>query len=133
MIQLAKENNPTADFQVMDCREMDQLTGQFDGIICGFCMPYLSTEDCTKLIKDSAHLLNKNGHFYFSAIEGDYAQSGYEAGSTGLKSYVYYYGEDYFRKELLENNFELVELIRKEYPKSEGPGQIHLLFIAKKK
>src|SRR5688500_16625800 len=32
MIRLAKENIPSADFKVMDCRTIDQLDRQFDGI-----------------------------------------------------------------------------------------------------
>src|SRR5688572_20967975 len=63
MIELAKENNPTADFNVMDCREIDTLTKTYDGIICGFCLPYLSKDDVAKLIQDSANLLSGGGIF----------------------------------------------------------------------
>ena len=133
MIKLAKENNPTVKFEVMDCRKIDKLTEKFDGIICGFCMPYLSKKDCSKLIKDSFQLLNDNGQFYFSAIEGEYGKSGYEIGSTGDKSFVYYHQEDYFRKSLEENGFILVEMIKKDYPKNNEANQTHIIFIAKKK
>ena len=133
MIKLAKENNPSVDFKVMDCREIDRLTGKFDGIICGFCMPYLSKQDCSKLIKDSFQLLNNNAPFYFSAIVGEYNQSGYEEGSTGDKSFVYYHQEDYFRQELAANDFELIEVIKKDFLKSNGVSQTHMIFIAKKK
>lgn len=36
MIVLAKKNNPTAEFQVMDARHIHQLSQKYDGIICGF-------------------------------------------------------------------------------------------------
>jgi predicted TPR repeat methyltransferase len=133
MVKLAKENNPSANFKVMDCREIDSLTQKFDAVMCGFCMPYLSKEDCVKLIKDCSSLLNADGIIYFSVIEGDYEQSGYEAGSSGDNSYVYYHQEDFFKKILQENNFELVNLIRKEYPKTAETISTHLIFIAKKK
>src|SRR5687767_9736318 len=42
MIALAQQNNPSASFSVMDCRDIDRIEKQFDGIVCGFCMPYLS-------------------------------------------------------------------------------------------
>src|SRR5690606_6951405 len=42
MIELAKRNNPTARFAVMDSRQMFTLHTQFDGIVAGFCLPYLS-------------------------------------------------------------------------------------------
>lgn len=61
MIELAKANNPTADFKVMDCREIDKLQSKFDGIICGFCFPYLSEFDSSKLVKGCGNLLNDKG------------------------------------------------------------------------
>jgi 2-polyprenyl-3-methyl-5-hydroxy-6-metoxy-1,4-benzoquinol methylase len=133
MIALAKQNNPTADFQIMDCREIDQLTQKFDGIMCGFCLPYLSKEEVAKLFKDSAHLLNAGGIAYFSAIEGDYEKSAYEHSSDGQhKTFVYYYEAEFLRELLEENNLEVVELTRKEYPKGEIIST-HLIFIAKRK
>ncbi len=133
MIKLAKKNNPTADFEVMDCREIDMLMEKFDAIMCGFCMPYLSKEDCAKFIKDCSLLLKGNGILYLSTIEGDYNKSGFETSSSGQdKAYVYYHQEKYLRKKLNENNFELIELVRKEYVKGEI-NSIHIIFIAKKK
>jgi len=132
MIRLAQANNPTARFTVMDCREIDMLTHTFDGIICGFCMPYLSKEDVAKMMQDCAFLLNPGGIFYFSAIEGDYARSGFEAGSTGHKTYVYYHETEWLLEQLRESGFSLIELIRKQYPKNNGGQQVHTIFIASK-
>jgi len=116
----------------MDCRKIDQIEITFDGIICGFCIPYLSKEDCSKLFKDSFQLLKTGGYFYFSAIEGNYAQSGYEAGSTGDRAYVYYYEDAYFKKELTENHFTPIHFIQKNYTKADGSAQVHLVCIAQK-
>ena len=132
MIALAKKNNPTANFSVMDCRMIDQLTNTFDAIICGFCMPYLSKEDCAKLIKDSSNLLNENGLIYFSTIEGDYEKSAFISGSTGDKAYQYYHQASYLTDLLNENKFKLITLMRKNYPKTEDINETHLIFIAKK-
>ena len=132
MIKLAKENIPAADFKVMDCRDIDKLKTKYDAIVCGFCIPYLSKEDCAKFIKDSSFLLNSNGILYFSTIEGEYARSGFEAGSSGDKAYVYYYTEKYLQELLRENNFETLDVYRKEYPKGKELST-HLIFIAKKK
>lgn len=132
MILLAQKNNPSARFSVMDCRNMDALPAGFDAIMCGFCMPYLSKEDCAKLIKDSSGLLNPGGIIYFSTIEGDEDQSGYEAGSTGDQSYVYYHREDYLKELLEKNRFTTLKLIRKEYPKMPDTLSTHLIFMARK-
>jgi 2-polyprenyl-3-methyl-5-hydroxy-6-metoxy-1,4-benzoquinol methylase len=133
MITLAKANNPDVNFQIMDCREIDQLNGKYDAIIIGFCIPYLSKEDCSKLIRDCSSLLNDKGILYFSTIEGNYNDSGYEFGSSGDRSFVYYYDEKYLSGKLHENNFELTDLIRKNYSKSAEAISTHLIFIGEKK
>lgn len=133
MIKLARRNNPTVDCKVMDCRTINTIYEKFDGIICGFCIPYLSAEDSSKLITDCFHLLHNNGLFYFSTIKGDYHQSGFEKGSTGDAAYVYYYHEDYFKSELIKNGFILIDLLEKDFPKSDGTFQINQIFIAQKK
>ena len=134
MIKLAKENNPTVSFKIMDCREIGKLTSKFDGIICGFCMPYLTKEDCAKFITDCSFLLNTDGILYFSAIEDDYSRSKIETSSDGQhKMYIYYHEEGYLLEGLKKNNFELVKLKRKNYLKNDGTNQVHIIFIAKKK
>jgi len=134
MIRLAKENNPPADCRVMDCRNMDTLNMKFDAVICGFCMPYLSKDDCTKLIKDCSLLLNHGGIIYFSTIENDYDRSTYETSSDGQHTmFVYYHEEGYLQEALKENDFEVMELNRKMFTKADGTTSTHMIFIAKKK
>jgi 2-polyprenyl-3-methyl-5-hydroxy-6-metoxy-1,4-benzoquinol methylase len=132
MIQLAKINNPTASFEVMDSRKIGQIKTTFDGIICGFCVPYLSKEDCNQLIKDFSHLLSDNGIVYISFVEGEYDKSGYLAGSTGDRTYFYYHELIEITKTLKEHGFEILHTIRKNYPKNTGPEEIHTIVIAKK-
>ena len=134
MIELASANNPTARFSVMDCRNIDQLPGPYDAILCGFCMPYLSKADCAKLIRDSADLLEKGGIFYFSTIEGDENRSGWETDSSGQnKLYVNYHQEDSLREALTAHQFELLYLFRKSYPAATEASASHMIFIARKK
>jgi cyclopropane fatty-acyl-phospholipid synthase-like methyltransferase len=132
MITLAQNNNPTAHFRVMDCRQMDTATAQYDAIVAGFCMPYLSKEDSAKFLKDCSGLLHKGGILYFSTIKGDYSNSGYAAGSTGDECYVYYYEEDYLRQTLAQNHFELLEVKHKHFSKTDGMTSTDMIFIARK-
>lgn len=131
MVELARKNNPTAQCEVLDCRDLNRLDSPFDGIVCGFCLPYLSKDDCSRLLRDCSGLLNPGGVLYLSAIEGDYARSGYETGrSTENTMFVYYYETDYLTDELHANGFAPIELIRKPYTKSDGTASTHLIFIA---
>ncbi len=133
MVKLAAENNPGAQFMVMDCREISSLIDQFDAIVCGFCLPYLSKEETAKLISSSAALLNNDGLFYCSAIEDDYEKSGFETSGDGQHTmYIYRHQADFLATSLNENGLEIVDEIRKEYPKSDGTKAIHLILIAKK-
>jgi 2-polyprenyl-3-methyl-5-hydroxy-6-metoxy-1,4-benzoquinol methylase len=134
MLELAKANNPTVDFQLMDCRDIDKLDKKFDAIMCGFCLPYLSREESANLISDSAKLLKGNGLIYISTMEGDYEKSGFETTSfSGQdKIYVHYHQADYLKTKLFENGFEKVELICKDYPEQNGTFTTDMIFIAKK-
>ncbi|WET67801.1 class I SAM-dependent methyltransferase [Sphingobacterium sp.] len=65
MIERAKSNNPAADFIVEDCRNISSLKTKFDGVICGFCLPYLSIHECSELIGFCYELLLAGGIIIF--------------------------------------------------------------------
>ncbi len=60
MIELAQRNNPEANCIVMDSRDIVTLATKFDAIICGFCLPYLSSDDSTRLVENCGNLLLKD-------------------------------------------------------------------------
>lgn len=133
MIELARINNPAAVFHVMDVRTIEKLTTRFDGIMCGFCMPYLSKEECIRLIQQCSSRLNEGGIFYFSTIEGKYGQSGYETNSQGDRIYVYYHEAGYLKDAVAQNGLSLISITRKDYTRKDGTTQSHLIFLAQKK
>ena len=132
MIELAKKNNPSARFAVMDSRQIDKLNEKYDGIVCGFCLPYLSQTDCQKLITDCYHLLNENGLIYLSFVEGEPEKSEFKVGSGG-RVYFNYHKLDNIKAQL--NDFKIAELktFYVKYPISENEFDIHTILIAKKK
>lgn len=130
MVALAQEINPTANCLTLDCREINSLQEKFDAFVCGFCMPYLSKEDCEKLIADFSVLSNPGAFLYLSTIEGNYSDSGYEAGSSGDKCYVYYHSEEFLRSSLEENGFKIVHCGRKDFSQSSHRSNSHLIIIA---
>lgn len=132
MIALAKKNNPTASFALMDSREIDQIETKFDGIICGFCLPYLSQDDCKNFIFDAANILYNKGLLYISFVEGESEKSGYQEGSTGDRTYFYFHNLEDLINQLAEHNFRLNKMFKIKYEKSPTQIEIHTVLIAHK-
>ena len=131
MIELARQNVPAAHFTVMDCRDLHRFSGIYDGILCGFCMPYLSGEDCESLIRESARLLAPGGIWYGSVIEDDYSNSRYETSSDGQhKMFVYYYREEDLKKMLKTAGLDTLTVFKKEFTKRNGIRSTHLILLA---
>lgn len=135
MVELAKQNNPKAEFTVMDCRDIHVIDTKFDGILCAFCLPYLSKEESLKLITDASLLLEPDGVLYISTMEGDYNKSGYETTSFSgdNRVYVYYHQANFIIACLSELGFEISSLQRKQYPEPDGSFLTDMIFIARKK
>jgi trans-aconitate methyltransferase len=133
MLELAKINNPGTEFKLMDCRELNTIDQKFDGIMCGFCLPYVSEEEAVKLIADALELLNPKGLIYISTMEeNEDIQSGVRTSSHGDKMYMYYHKADYLTNALIENNFKIIELQRLNYPGPDGKKVTDLIIIAGK-
>lgn len=131
MVELAKQNNPSAKFEVMDCRQIKKLNTKYDAIMCGFCLPYLSKEETLKLIFDSSQLLNPNGVIYISTMEDYYSKSGLKKGSQGDEIFMHYHEESYLVKSLGENGFKIEFTDRKNSTSNNEPV-VDLILIAKK-
>lgn len=132
MVALAKQNNPTARFEIMDCREILKINAQFDAIVCGFCLPYLTTEEANKLITDAYTLLNNEALFYLSFVHGKPENSGWQTGSNGLRVYFNYYTLDFAVELLQKKSFEVIKNFEVSYPKKDGSTEKHQILIAKK-
>lgn len=132
MIDLAKKNNPTANFITMDSRAISTLQKKYDAIMCGFCLPYLSKQESIKLIEDAGLLLENNGVLFISTMEDDYAKSKYVKGSTGDELFMHYHQADYLCDALAKNNFEIVDIQHQPYPTEDGSKVIDLLILARK-
>jgi len=132
MIELAKRNNPTASFAIMDSRDIDDIKTKFDGIVCGFCLPYLSQTDSRNFLSDCYNLLNENGLIYISFVEGDPHKSAYQVGSSGDRSYFYFYNLKDLEKQLLKNRFDKLRTFKVEYKRTESEVEIHTILIANK-
>jgi 2-polyprenyl-3-methyl-5-hydroxy-6-metoxy-1,4-benzoquinol methylase len=114
MLALAKENNPSANFEQFDCRNIHQIQQRFDAVLIGFCLPYLSFVESKKMIADAASLLHPGGIIYISTIEGNYVSSEWRTGSTGDTVFMHYYNETDLRVMLTAAHFEVLQVQRKK-------------------
>ncbi|MCI5080850.1 MAG: class I SAM-dependent methyltransferase [Saprospiraceae bacterium] len=133
MIQLAQKNNPTCSFEVMDIRNLNRLSLCYDGIICGFCLPYLSEADVHNFIDAAYKLLNEEGLLYLSFVKGNPKDSGFIVGSSGDRSYFYYHSPKVLEEKLIASSFQLKKRYEVVYKKSESEKEMHTILIAQKK
>ncbi|MBF6640111.1 class I SAM-dependent methyltransferase [Flavobacterium sp. J49] len=131
MIELAKLNNPTAHFAVMDCRQIKTLEEKYDGIIGGFYLPYLSQTEGSELIAASYDLLNDNGLIYLSFVEGDPEKSEFKVGNGG-RVYFYYHRLEDIQSQLDSFKFGEIKTFKVKYKISETAFDIHTILTAKK-
>lgn len=132
MLELAKTNNPEAEFQLLDGRKISELDKKFDAILCGFGLPYLSKAESVALIGDAAQLLEPGGILYLSTMEDAYEKSGPVQSSYGDTSYIHYHQADYLSEALENHQFKILHLIRKQYPANEGSTTTDLVIIARR-
>ncbi|HMT28706.1 MAG TPA: class I SAM-dependent methyltransferase [Bacteroidia bacterium] len=132
MIELAKENNPQADFHVMDCRDISKITTPYDGIMAGFCFPYLNKTEAIKFIQDASKLLKSGGILYISTMEDDNHKSGLRKGSQGDELFMNFHEAGYLTTALTANNFTLIELQRILTHPPDGSTVVDLILIARR-
>jgi predicted TPR repeat methyltransferase len=118
----------------MDCRHIGRLGKIYHAIMAGFCLPYLSKEETQDLIRDAAGILTPGGALYLSTMEDDYNKSGWEGPSEGgaARMYIHYHEAEFLTITLQENGFNIVDLRRRVYARSNGTIVKDLLIVAKK-
>lgn len=130
MVELARFNNPSAVFEVMDSRNITNVKDKFDAVICGFCTPYLSKSDVEVLISNARNMLNVGGVLHLSSMEDQDFRSGYQTSSAGDQVYIHYHQFEHFKKHLELNNFKIIEVQRKEFPVDSGEPTTDMFIYA---
>ena len=132
MIDLGKKNVPHANFFKLDVREIKSLKKTYDAIMMGFTLPYLSQEDLRAFLGDARSILNKEGIIYLSCIEGDYSNSSYQEGSSGDRTFVYYYSHEELLKDFTQHDYKILNNKRISFPRKNGEEEIHLIYLIQK-
>jgi SAM-dependent methyltransferase len=135
MIKAAKEENPGAEFQLLDIRNADRIEGRFDAVIAAFSIPYLSSDDLPGVMANMSRLTAENGMIYLSFMEGARERSGFEKTSfTGEEElYISYYPAPEIELLLKENGFEIKRPYSQDYPEADGSVTKDIIYIAGKR
>lgn len=115
MIELAKENCPSASFEIKDSRKINEINKKFDVLIAGFCFPYLSKDDVANFLKQARQRLTPNGLLYISTMEGEDELSGYGPNPAEDKIYTHYHQFSFLKQHIEDNNFCVIDTIRKQF------------------
>jgi len=134
MIEIARKLVKDVDFRVGDVRNISSFDLQFDGIMCSFCLPFLSAADTSKLIADCTVKLDKGGAIYISTMEGDSSKAGFEPTSFSGKSEIYfnYHKHKDIESALVENGLRIHDFKRQDYYEPGGEILTDMIFIAVK-
>ncbi len=132
MLQKARKNCPEARFEKLDLRDLHQLNETFDGMVVGFCLPYLSQEDLSTLIADAANKLSEGAPLYLSCIEGKYETPKLQRNGNGQQSFMVYHEEAFIRNCLADFGFKNTVVLRIPYVREAKPSETHLIIIAEK-
>ncbi|MFI5150534.1 MAG: methyltransferase domain-containing protein [Bacteroidia bacterium] len=131
MVDLARVNNPAAEFKLMDCRDLLKLNKKWDAIVCGFCLPYLDKEEAIRLIQDISAALNPGGILYLSTMEDSYSKSGMKSSSDGAyECFIHYHEGIYLQQALEEAGFKILLMERVDYTDHLGVVTKDLLIVA---
>ncbi len=134
MVELAKQNNPSAEVRVMDARELNTLLQTFDAMVLGFCLPYLNKDDVKQLFDEAYRILNHHACIYLSTIEGEYENSAKTtSASTGRSAYTYYYNEELLKELYKPERFELISTNRIRLNNPNAPDNTDLILMLRKK
>lgn len=131
MIALARKNNPRGNFEVMDCKNIKNISLEFNGIISGFVIPYVSHAEMGQFIKDASGLLKNSGNFYVSFVDGNPENSGMISNSEGDRTIFHYHREPDIINLMDRAGLALQKTFYIDYPKN-GKTEIHTVLIAKK-
>jgi len=130
MIELAQMNVPNCKFQVKDVRKIAEFKPYFDGIISGFCLPYLNPKEFSQFLKDAHNLMQSRGWMYFSLVEAKENKSTMLTGSHGLRTKFFHYSREWVIDELVQSGFVVEEIMEVLDPSSSS--EFHTIYLAQK-
>jgi ubiquinone/menaquinone biosynthesis C-methylase UbiE len=133
MIKIAQENVPDGNFICDSIINFNNNKMKYNLIIIGFGIPYLNKEQVKECIKNNLIMLEKNGYYYISFMNGN--KYGFEETSFGGKNkyYIYYYEQDEIISILENNGIKIIKKYELDYNEMDGRITKDIVLIGKNK
>jgi predicted TPR repeat methyltransferase len=135
MLSIAKKEHPEAIFIQSEALQFLKRPHKYQGIICGFILPYLEKEKVKELITLCASKITPTGVLYLSTMEGLYSESGWQGPSNGegSKIFIHYHEQGYLFDFLNQNGFNIIHVERKPYQFTTEITNTDLIIVAKRR
>jgi len=132
MVAIAKAENPDSVFLQMKCEEIRDLGLNFDGMVCGFVLPYLDPEAVKQLIKDATGKLVPGGCLLISFMDAVETFAMLHTGSAGDTLEMYKYAEQDVVYHFLKNDCTIIGRWQHNNTDEKGKKVSELILLAKK-
>ena len=109
MIKVAKQRVKTANFKVMDLRNMSFKDNYFDAIWANAIFMHISKKEISQAIKETLRILKKDGILYISIKEGKGEELLPDKRYGGVKKFWSFYQKNEFEKLLNESGFTILD------------------------
>ncbi len=130
MVELARQNAPLGDFDVLDIRDI-HFNRRFDVIIASFCIVHLTDTDTSLLLKKISDHLTPGGALYLSFMEGK--EKGFETTSFSKDNIFFnYYDRGRIKDMLKQNAITTVEESFEGYEEEDGSITTDVFIFARK-
>lgn len=133
MIELACKNVPEAHFLVADVRELETGNQQFDGIIAGFFLPYITLEETDEFLSTLNGLLTHNGTIYLSYVDDNPEKSGVKTNQSGDSVHFIYHRISDLSALFDKHGFEMKHIFSIPYPPDKKEQEEHTILILSRK
>lgn len=90
MLRQARLRVPSAEFKVMDCRNIRELGQEFHACAFAFGLSYLTDDDTNRFFTSLNATVATSAMLYLSTITGEPSLSGFETSSSGDRVYLKY-------------------------------------------
>lgn len=129
MLEIANGFVSNAITIVSDVKDIDNIKGEFDGILLNYILPYIKPQELDDLLRGLHLKLNADGILLIHTMEDDSEASGFESSSTGEgpELFINYYPAQYLIEQLEQVGFTSILGVRNRIEDAEYKGDISLI------